>query len=216
MKKLRRYVVAGLLLWVPLGVTILVLKVLVDLMDRSLLLIPTPYRPENLFGFNIPGLGVVLTALVLVATGMLVANFFGRRLVAFGESVVHRIPIVRTVYSGAKRFVETVFMDGSTAFKRVVLIQYPRAGIWSLAFVTSTDLAEVQARTEGPVVCCFVPTTPNPTSGFIVMVPKDDVIQLDMEVEDALKMVISLGVVVPRWVDKEQAVAELARPTGSP
>jgi uncharacterized membrane protein len=203
---LRRYIIAGLLVWVPLGVTLFVLNVVVGMMDRTLLLLPTDYRPENILGFNIPGLGIVLTLVVLILTGMLVANLVGRRLVSFSEGILHRIPLVRTIYSAAKNFAEVLFTDTSEAFKKVLLIEYPRKGVYSLCFQTSVDLEEIQARTSEDVICVFVPTTPNPTSGFILMVPMTDVIELDMDVESALKMVVSLGVVVPEWVKRKHGV----------
>ena len=210
MKQFRRYIVAGLLVWVPLGVTLFILNLLVGIMDRTLLLLPPAYRPENLLGFNIPGLGIVLTVVVLIITGFLAANFVGRRLVHFWESVLQRIPLVRSIYSAAKNFAEVLFADSNQSFKKVLLIEYPRKGVFSLCFQTSTDLEEIQARTSDDVICVFVPTTPNPTSGFILMVPKNDVIELDMAVEAALKMVVSLCVVVPRWVKRDNQF-ELAK-----
>lgn len=210
MKQFRRYIVAGLLVWVPLGVTLFILNLLVGIMDRTLLLLPPAYRPENLLGFNIPGLGIVLTMVVLIITGFLAANFVGRRLVHFWESVLQRIPLVRSIYSAAKNFTEVLFADSNQSFKKVLLIEYPRKGVYSLCFQTSTDLEEIQARTSDDLICVFVPTTPNPTSGFILMVPKNDVIELDMAVEAALKMVVSLGVVVPRWVKRDNQF-ELAK-----
>ena len=199
MKRIRRYLVAGILVWVPLAVTYTLLRFVVGLMDRTLLLLPRQYRPEELLGFQIPGLGVILTIIVLLVTGLLAANFVGRAFVGGWESLLDRIPVVRSIYSAAKNFAEMVFSDSSQSFKQVLLIQYPREGLYSLAFQTSTELGEVRGRTGEEVVCCFVPTTPNPTSGFIVIVPKKDVIVLDMEVDEALKMIISLGVVVPKW-----------------
>lgn len=220
MKRLRRYLVAGLLLWLPLGVTLLVLKVLIDLMDRSLLLLPAKFRPDTLLGFHIPGLGVILSLFILIVTGVLVANFFGRRLVNGWESLLSRIPLIRTVYHGAKQVTETVLSDRSEAFKSVLLVQYPRKGIWSLAFQSSSDLDEIQAKTTADVIAVFVPTTPNPTSGFLILVPKSDAIFLDMDVEDGIKMILSLGVVAPRWKglpktsDGEISEPELARTAG--
>jgi uncharacterized membrane protein len=199
MKQFRRSLVAGLLVWIPLGVTIFVLRVLIGLMDRSLLLVPEQYRPEALLGFAIPGLGIILSVLVVLITGLLAANFVGRGMVSFWESLLDRIPIVRTVYSGAKNFAEIVFSDSNQSFKKVLLIEYPRKGIYSLAFQTATNLGEVQARTGESVICTFVPTTPNPTSGYIIIVPKKDIIELDMEIDEAFKMIVSLGVVVPTW-----------------
>lgn len=205
MKRLRRYLVAGILVWVPLVVTYLLLKFAVGIMDRTLLLIPEPYRPETLLGINIPGLGIILAISVLLLTGLLAANFVGRAFVGRWESLMDRIPFVRAIYSGAKNFAEMVFSDSSQSFKNVLLIQYPRKGLFSLAFQTSSELGEVQGRTGEDVVCCFVPTTPNPTSGFIIIVPRKDITVLDMEVDEALKMIISLGVVIPPWNSVEEA-----------
>ena len=215
MKALRRYIVAGILVWLPLGLTILLLRFAVRLMDRSLLLLPPQYRPNAILGFHIPGLGAILTVILLLVTGVLAANFVGRAFVGGWESLMNRIPVVRSIYSAAKNFAEIVFSDSSHAFKKVLLVEYPRKGIYSLAFQTSAELGEVQGRTGEEVTCCFVPTTPNPTSGFIIIVPKKDVTVLDMEVDEALKMIISLGVVVPPW--RNNAAGELppAQPAGN-
>lgn len=215
LRGLRRYLVTGLVIWLPLVVTLLVFRFLIRLMDRTLVLIPPGYRPEELLGFTIPGLGVVLTLLVLFVTGLLGANLFGRRIVELWESILNRIPLIRSVYSGAKQVAETVLSDGDTSFKRVFLVQYPRKGVWSLCFQTSTELAEIQHRTEAEVICVFVPTTPNPTSGFILLVPRADLIPLDMSVDEGLKMIISLGVVVPKWT-RDEATGELARTPAGP
>lgn len=199
MKRIRRYLVAGILVWVPLGVTSALVYVAVRFTDKTLVLIPKQYQPETVLGFNIPGLGVILAFIVLLVTGVLAANFVGRAFVSGWESLMERIPVVRAVYSAAKKFSEIVFSDSSQSFKKVLLIEYPRKGLYSLAFQTATDLGEIQERTGEEVVCCFVPTTPNPTSGLIIIVPTKDIIVLDMDVDEALKMVISLGVVVPTW-----------------
>ncbi|NCF73428.1 MAG: DUF502 domain-containing protein [Gammaproteobacteria bacterium] len=199
MKRIRRYLVAGILVWVPLGVTSALVYFAIGFTDKTLLLIPEQYRPDVLFGFHIPGLGVILAFIVLLVTGVLAANFVGRAFVGGWESLMERIPFIRTVYSAAKKFSEIVFSDSSQSFKKVLLIEYPRKGLYSLAFQTSTDLGEVQGRTGEEVVCCFVPTTPNPTSGLIIIVPRKDVTELDMDIDEALKMIISLGVVVPSW-----------------
>ena len=199
MKQLRRYFVAGLIVWIPLGITIFIGRFIVLQMDKTLRFVPKEYLPETWLGFAIPGLGVILTLLLVLITGLLVANFVGRSMVGFWESLLERIPVVRSIYSAAKKFVEIVFSDSEQSFKKVLLIEYPRKGIYSLAFQTATNLGEVQGRTGEPVVCTFVPTTPNPTSGFIIIVPKKDIIELDMEVDEAFKMIVSLGVVIPAW-----------------
>jgi uncharacterized membrane protein len=205
MKKLRRYLVAGVLVWTPLAVTFLLLRIAVNLMDKTLAVLPQQYQPDELLGFHIPGLGVILTFLVLFITGMLAANFVGRYVVGGWESLMDRIPVVRSVYSAAKNFAEIVFSDSSESFKKVLLIEYPRKGLYSLAFQTSSELGEVQGRTGEDIVCCFVPTTPNPTSGIVIMVPRKDITVLDMDVDEALKMIISLGVVVPTWRNEQTA-----------
>lgn len=212
MKRLRRYLVAGLLIWAPLAVTFLLLRFAVNVMDKTLAIIPLQYRPDELLGFHIPGLGVILTFLVLFLTGMLAANFVGRYVVGGWESLLDRIPVVRSIYGGAKNFAEIVFSDSNESFKQVLLIEYPRKGLYSLAFQTSSDLGEVQGRTGEDVVCCFVPTTPNPTSGFVIMVPRRDITVLDMDVDEALKMIISLGVVVPTWQNNRTGDLPLKEP----
>ncbi|MEJ2604763.1 MAG: DUF502 domain-containing protein [Gammaproteobacteria bacterium] len=218
MKRLRAWFVAGLLVWVPLGITLLVLNLLVRQLDKTLGLLPPAFRPPyEVFGitFTVPGLGILLTIIVLLVTGLLVANFAGRRLLALGESILHRIPVIRAVYGASKNFAEMVLGDSGDSFKKVLLIEYPRKGVYSLAFQTSSALGEVQGRTGEDVVCTFVPTTPNPTSGFIIMVPRKDIIELDMEVDEALKMIISLGVVVPEWQGGEGRTP-LAAPEARP
>ena len=215
MVRIRRYIVAGLLVWLPVGATIVVFTFVLELMDRVLLLIPPSYRPEELLGFRIPGLGVILALTVLVITGMLVANFLGRRLVVNFETLLARIPIVRTVYGAVKSFSELVFSDSNTSFKKVLLIEYPRVGLYSLCFQTSENPPEPESRTGEKIVTVFVPTTPNPTSGVMIFVPHKDVIELDMTVEDALKMVISLAVVIATWHPLHPS-NEVAATKGSP
>ncbi|MCL4126519.1 UNVERIFIED_CONTAM: hypothetical protein GTU68_044104 [Idotea baltica] len=191
----------------PLGITFLVIRAIVGLLDKILLLLPKAYQPDNLLGMHIPGLGVLLSAVLVLATGMIVANFLGKRLVASWEHFLARIPLVRSLYAGIKQIMEAVLATDAQSFRKVLLIQYPRKGVWSLAFLTSDKLGEVQARTSGEMITVFIPTTPNPTSGFIIIVDKNEVIELDMAVEDGLKMIISLGVAVPPW-QKEQLEAK--------
>ena len=207
MKRFRRYIVAGLLVWIPIYVTVVVVRFVTRQLDKSLVLLPRQYRPEELLGFTIPGLGIILTLLLLLFTGLLAANIVGRSLVGRWEALLDRIPFVRAVYSATKNFAEIVLSDSGQSFKKVLLIEYPRKGIYSLAFQTATTLEEVQYRTREDVVCAFVPTTPNPTSGFIILVPRDEVVELDMEVDAAVKMIVSLGVVVPTWT--RDRIAEL-------
>ncbi len=196
MGALRRYLMAGLLVWVPLGVTLLIVAFLVDLMDQTLLLLPESLQPENLLGVRIPGLGAVLTAIVVLATGVIVTNLFGMQLFTIGERLLQRIPLVRSIYASVKQVTESMFSSGKS-FRKVVLVEYPRKGMWSLAFHTGTGASEISSKTGQEIVNIFIPTTPNPTSGFFLMVPRDDVIELDMSVDQGLKMLLSVGVVVP-------------------
>ncbi|MEW8396731.1 MAG: DUF502 domain-containing protein [Candidatus Thiodiazotropha sp.] len=201
MSFLRRYLVAGLLVWLPLGATFLVINLLVGWMDNSLLLLPEAYRPDNLFGFHIPGLGVLLSLLILLLTGLVAANLFGRKVVSMWERLLARIPLVRSVYSAVKQMVETMFADKGRSFRKVILVEFPRRGLWTLAFLTSEESGAVQQATGRDVVNVYVPTTPNPTGGYFVLVPKEDIRALDMSVDDGLKMLLSMGAVNPADAD---------------
>ncbi len=212
--RLRRWLVAGLLIWFPLAATILIFSLLLDISNRLFFLIPARYRPETLLGFDVPGLGLAFAVLVLLLTGIFGANLLGRRLVALYERILNRIPLVRSVYGAVKHFAEIVFSEDGASFKKVLLIEYPRTGLYSLCFQTSESAHEVQHRSGETVVTVFLPTTPNPTSGFMLFVPKKDIVELDMAVDDALKMIISLGVVVPPW-HPIHPDAELAPPESS-
>lgn len=205
LSKMKKYIIAGLLVWMPLGITFLVVRAIVGFLDRTLLLLPYTYQPDNLIGIHIPGFGVVLAVVMVLATGMIVANLLGRRIVAAWESLLARIPVVRNLYAGIKQILEAVLATDGKSFRKVLLIEYPRKGVWSLAFMTSDDLGEVQEKTAADVVSVFIPTTPNPTSGFVLMVPKAEVIELKMTVEEGLKMIISMGVVVPN-VNKNKLI----------
>jgi uncharacterized membrane protein len=198
MRPMRRYLVAGLLVWVPIGVTLLIVKFLVDMMDQTLLLLPASWQPQQLLGFHIPGLGLVLTLVVVVGTGMVVANLFGQQLLKVGEQLLARIPLVRSIYSGVKQITESLFSSGGQSFRKVLLVRYPHAQSWTLAFLTGEGSHEIREKTGREIVSVFVPTTPNPTSGFFLMVPRDETIELDMSIDDGLKMLLSVGVVVPQ------------------
>jgi uncharacterized membrane protein len=197
MAKLRRYFIAGLLVWLPLGVTIFLIRFLVDFMDQAVQWLPAALRPENLVGFRIPGLGAVLLVTLVLVTGVIVANLFGRQLVTVGERLLARIPLVRAIYSAAKQLTETLFSGSGQSFRKVVLVEYPRAGLWTLAFLTGIGAAEVRQKTGRDLINIFVPTTPNPTSGFFLMAARDSVIELDMSVDSALRIILSAGAVVP-------------------
>ncbi len=195
---IRKYFISGLLVWLPIWVTLLVISFLVDLLSKSLLLLPHQWQPDVLLGVHVPGIGVIITLLVIFLTGLFAANFIGSRFLAMGDAIMARIPLVRSVYTGVKQVTQTLFTPGGQSFRKVLLVQYPCPGVWSIGFQTG----EVSKEIEGSVskqgmVSYFIPTTPNPTSGFLMMAPRSEVIELDMSVEQALKYVISLGVVQP-------------------
>jgi uncharacterized membrane protein len=190
---LRRYLIAGLLVWVPLGVTFFILKLLLDLMDKLLLILPIAWRPESLLGFSIPGLGFILAFIILLITGAIGANLLGRTALRVSESLLSRIPLVRTIYSSAKQILNSVLSTGGDSFRKVLLIEYPRKGIWTICFQTGTAVKEIQDQLDQQSIMVFVPTTPNPTSGFIMVVAEDETRELDMDIETALKLVMSLG-----------------------
>ncbi len=194
---MKRYLVAGLLIWVPLVITVWVLSLLVRTLDQTLLLLPVDWQPERLLGVYVPGLGVLLTLLVVLATGMLAANIVGQRLVLIWEGTLARIPFVKSIYLSVKQVSDTLFSSSGQAFRKALLVQYPRKGAWTIAFLTGKPGGSVAAHLDGDYVSIYVPTTPNPTSGFFLMVPRADVIELDMSVDAALKYIISMGVAAP-------------------
>jgi uncharacterized membrane protein len=195
---MKRYLIAGLLVWVPLGITIWVLHFLVSSLDSILLLFPESARPEALLGFNIPGIGVLIAFVILLATGMLAANFLGQRLIGAWEAVLTRIPFVKSIYSSVKQVSDTLLSPQGNAFRRALLVEFPHAGSWTIAFQTGAPAAAVADHLDGEHVSVYVPTTPNPTSGYFVIVPRARVHDLDMTVDEALKYIISMGVVAPR------------------
>ena len=195
--RLRRILVAGMLIWVPVGITLFILRILVNLADQTLALIPEQFRPEALLGFPIPGLGAVLSLLLLFVTGLVAANVFGKRIISIWEAMLRRIPLVRTIYTAAKSFLEMILSGQHDSFSRVLLIEYPRRGVYCIGFQTSSTVGQLDKHFSDKSVCVFVPTTPNPTSGFLVLAPEKDLIEIDMSVEDAIKLVVSVGVVVP-------------------
>jgi uncharacterized membrane protein len=194
---IRRYFITGLLIWVPLVITLWVLDLLVGTMDYTLLLLPPQWRTEGWLGVHIPGMGVILTLLVVLLTGVFAANIIGQRLVTFWEGVLARIPVVNSIYRGVKQVSDTLFAPGGQAFRKAVLVQWPRPGMWTIAFVTGTPGGDVASHLKGDYVSLYVPTTPNPTGGYFVMVPRTDAVDLDMSVDEALKYIISMGVAAP-------------------
>ncbi len=195
-RSLRRYVVAGVLVWLPILATVWVVTFIVHLMDWTLLLLPPSFRPQALVGFALPGVGALLAFAIVLLTGIVVSNLLGRQLVALGEELLNRIPLVRTIYSGVKSFAESVFSQ-SSSFRKVVMIQYPRAGMWSVGFLTADDVPEVSRRTGEPHSCVYISNALNATAGYIVIVPRSQIVELDMSVDSAMKMIITVGVVTP-------------------
>lgn len=214
-RKVRNYLIGGLLIWIPIMITVWVVRFLSGILDSSLLLLPPSWRPEAVFGTYVPGVGIVLSLVLLFVTGVVVKNLFGGQIVAGLESLVRRIPVVGSVYGGAKTFSETVLTDKGKSFKQVVMVEFPRKGVFSIGFITSHELEEAQAKTAQEVTCVFVPTTPNPTTGFLVLIPKDEVVNMDMTVDEAFKMLLTLGVVVPTWKNKP-VDGRLAPPQSGP
>ncbi len=194
---IRRYFVTGLLIWVPLAITAWVLSLIVGTLDQTLQLLPVAIHPKNSLGMDLPGAGVVLTLLIIFVTGLLAANFIGQRLVGWWESLLARIPVVNSIYKSVKQVSDTLFSPSGNAFRKALLIQYPRQGAWTIAFLTGRPGGDVANHLTGDYVSVYVPTTPNPTSGFFLMLPKADVVVLDMSVDEALKYIISMGVVAP-------------------
>ena len=194
---MKKYFITGLLIWVPLAITAWVLALIVSTMDQSLLLLPAAIRPEKLMGFYLPGIGALATLLVIFLTGLVTANIIGQRLLRFWEGVLARIPVVKSVYYSVKQVSDTLFSSSGEAFRKALLVQYPREGSWTIAFMTGQPGGDVVNHLRGDYISVYVPTTPNPTSGFFLMMPKSDVVELDMSVDEALKYIISMGVVTP-------------------
>ena len=194
---MKKYLITGLLIWVPLVITVWVLSFLVDTLDQSLLLLPVSWQPRSWIGFHIPGLGVLMTLAVVLATGVFAANIIGQRLVQYWEGLLARIPIFKSLYFSVKQVSDTLFSSSGLAFRKALLVQYPRQGSWTIAFLTGQPGGDVANHLKGDYVSVYVPTTPNPTSGFFLMMPAADVVELDISVDAALKYIISMGVVPP-------------------
>lgn len=197
MSALRKWLVAGLLVIVPVAITVSVLQWIVGTLDRTLLILPEAWQPDRLIGVHIPGFGVLLTFGILLAVGAAVSNFLGKKLVTWGDRLVSRIPVVRSIYSSVKQVSDTLFSPSGNAFRTAVLVQWPRPEVWTIGFVTGTPGGDVTNYLMGEYLSVYVPTTPNPTGGYFVMLRKSDCIELKMTVDEALKYVISMGVVVP-------------------
>jgi uncharacterized membrane protein len=194
----RKYLITGLLIWIPLVITLWVLKLIVDTLDQTLLLLPEHWRTESFLGVHIPGLGVILTLVIVFVTGVFATNFFGARLVHLWHEILHRIPVVNSIYSSVKQISDTLFSSSGQAFRKALLVQWPQEGMWTIAFLTGTPGAGVANHLPPDSVAVYVPTTPNPTGGYFVIIPRRNVIELDMSVDQALKYIISMGVVPPQ------------------
>ena len=202
---MKKYLITGLLIWIPLVITLWVLKFIFDALDQSLLLLPPEMRTESVFGVHIPGLGVVITLAIVLFTGVFATNFFGAKLVTIWHDLMHRIPVVRSIYSSVKQISDTLFSSSGHAFRKALLVQWPQQGMWTIAFLTGIPGGDVARQLPGDYISVYVPTTPNPTGGYFVIVARKDVIELDMSVDEALKYIISMGVVPPNGKSKESA-----------
>ncbi len=198
MASVRKWLLAGLLVIVPVAITVWVLEWIVSTLDKTLLILPTSWHPDRLLGMHIPGFGVLLAFAILLSLGALASNFVGNKMLNWWNALLHRIPVVRSIYSGVKQVSDTLFSDTGNAFRKAVLIQWPREGVWTIAFVTGTPGGDVSNYLQGGYLSVYVPTTPNPTGGYFVMLKSTDCIELKMSVDDALKYIVSMGVVSPQ------------------
>ncbi len=194
---MKKYFITGLLVLVPLFITAWVLSSIIGMMDQSLFLLPEEWRPKAIFGRDIRGLGAILTLLIIFVTGLIATNFFGKKLILLWEYMLARVPVVKSIYASVKQVSDTLFSDSGNAFRRAVLVQFPRQGTWTIAFVTGQPGGDVANHLQGDFISVFVPTTPNPTGGYFLMMPRTEVIELKMSVDEALKYIISMGVVAP-------------------
>jgi uncharacterized membrane protein len=195
---MKKYFITGLLIWIPLAITIWVLKLVVDVLDQSLLLLPAALHTERWLGVHIPGLGAILTVLIVFLTGVFATNFFGAQLVELWHEILHRIPVVNSIYSSVKQISDTLFSSSGQAFRKALLVQWPREGTWTIAFLTGTPGGGVAEHLPADTIAVYVPTTPNPTGGYFIIVERKQVIELEMSVDQALKYIISMGVVPPQ------------------
>ncbi|MDP3796405.1 MAG: DUF502 domain-containing protein [Polaromonas sp.] len=197
MSSIRRWLLAGLLVLVPLAITLWVLDWIVGTLDQTLLILPGAWHPDRLLGFHIPGFGVLLTLVIVLLMGAIASNFFGKKLVSWGNALLHRIPIVRSIYSSVKQVSDTLFSESGDAFRQALLVQWPREGVWTIGFLTGFPGGDVANHLPDDYLSVYVPTTPNPTGGYFVMLKKSECVELKMSVDEALTYVISMGVVVP-------------------
>ncbi len=199
---LKKYFIAGILVWLPILIVFVVFRFLVVTFDGVITLLPAQYRPDVLFGFHIHGLGLILTIIIVFITGIIATNVIGKQLIKLWDFIIDKIPLVRSIHSGVKKVLQALFSDGGVSFSKVLLIEYPRKGMWSIAFQTGHGFKQAEQYIDKDMVSVFVPTTPNPTSGFLMILPRKDVTELDLSVDEAIKMVISLGVLMPDQIKK--------------
>lgn len=210
---MRKYFITGLLVLVPLAITLWVLNLIISTLDQSLLLLPSSLRPESLFGFTLPGIGTMLTLVIIFVTGLITQNFIGTRLLNLWEWLLQRIPVVNSIYSSVKQVSDTLLSSSGNAFRKALLIQYPREGVWTIAFQTGVPGGDVKNHLTGDYISVYVPTTPNPTSGFFLMLKREDTIELSMNVDEALKYIVSMGVVAPGTNKKPDQLITPAKPS---
>lgn len=197
-KHIRRYLLAGLVVWLPILITFMVFNFLIGVLDTTISFLPKNYQPDNIFGVHVPGIGIAFSLIVLILTGTAATNFFGEKLFSFGEKILVKIPLVNSIYNTSKQIIQTLFSSNSQAFRKVLIIEYPRPGIYSLAFLTGDN--HIPMPSGESCVTVFVPTTPNPTSGFLLMMPREQTWETSLSVDAALKLIISLGVMQPKIV----------------
>ncbi len=194
---MKKYFVTGLLIWIPLAITFMVLAWIIGTLDQIIEWLPADVQPRAMLGFNLPGVGLLVSVTLVLLTGVVAANVLGQKLVRYWEALLGRIPVVKSLYYGVKQVSDTLFSSTGQAFRKALLVQYPRQGSWTIAFLTGQPGGDAARHLHGDYVSVYVPTTPNPTSGFFLMMPREDVIELDMSVDEALKYIISMGVVAP-------------------
>jgi uncharacterized membrane protein len=210
---LRKWLLSGLLVLVPLIITLWVLDWVVSTLDQTLNILPVSWHPDRILGMHVPGLGVLFALLVVLSIGALASNIIGHRLVNWWHALLHRIPVVRSIYSGVKQVSDTLFSEKGNAFRKALLVQWPREGVWTIAFLTGTPGGEVARQLGDDCISVYVPTTPNPTGGYFVMLPRRDCIELQMSVDEALTHVISMGVIVPGGTKAAPPLPPAAAPT---
>ena len=198
LSSLRKWMFAGLLVIVPVAITIWLIEWMLSTLDKTLLILPEAWHPDMLLGFHIPGFGLILAVISLLIVGAAASNFLGKKVVVWGDAVLHRIPVVRSIYSSVKQVSDTLFSENGNAFRKAVMIEWPRPGVWTIAFVTGKPNGELLKHLKDDFVSIYVPTTPNPTGGYFVLLKMSDCIELDMSVDEALKYIVSMGVVSPK------------------